>query len=234
MKNMLTGSNGTHFTTRLLRSAAVLLIVLGMSLAVWTATTPNAVAQSTAGDQDNRFVRMIEAELPQGKTIQNASKNELMAAVCAAIKRNRTSAAQIVRAASEAKPNWKKDILRTAFECVGTGDCNLLGRILRGAISANPGDASDLTEAAVTYAPDCAFGGGDDDEGNFGNAPGNQNPPPGSIGGGGASQGGRCQVCHVTSNGRRQTLTISCNAVPAHLRHGDTEGPCPVTPTQNP
>ena len=243
MKKLLTVSKGEHFAARVRRTLGVLLIGLGLSMALWVATTPVANAQDRPADQMSlNFVRMIEANLPQGQTMANASKQNLLNAVCAAIKKNRRSAAQIVRAAAEARQQWSKDIQRAAFNCVGTGrnNCDLLGDIYDALIAANPEDANEITELAVQLAPECAGsfqgrpGDVDEGEGNFGNAPGNQNPPPGSIGGGGGSQSGRCQVCHTSGNGKRQTLTISCNAVPAHLGHGDTEGPCPVTPTQNP
>ena len=37
----------------------------------------------------------------------------------------------------------------------------------------------------------------------------------------------RVTICHRTSSGRSVTITVSENAVPAHLAHGDTLGPCP-------
>ena len=234
MKTLLTVSKGEHFAARVLRTLAVLLIGLGLGAALWIATTPVASAQQMTP------ARMIEANLPQGQTMARAGKADLLSAICAAIKKNRRSAAQIVRAAAEARPQWSKDIQRAAFTCLGTGrnNCALLGEIHAALVAANPDDASEITELAIELAPDCAsaFRGGrtDEGEGNFGNVPGNQNPPPGSISGGGGSQAGRCQVCHRDGQGRRRTLTVSCNAVPAHIRHGDTEGPCPVTPTQNP
>ncbi|MEO5720020.1 MAG: hypothetical protein ABIR71_00945 [Chthoniobacterales bacterium] len=40
----------------------------------------------------------------------------------------------------------------------------------------------------------------------------------------------QCTVCHMN----RFTLTLPCQAVGGHLGHGDTIGPCAVTPTQNP
>lgn len=34
-------------------------------------------------------------------------------------------------------------------------------------------------------------------------------------------------ICHKTGSSKSVTITISRNALPAHLRHGDTVGPCP-------
>ena len=36
--------------------------------------------------------------------------------------------------------------------------------------------------------------------------------------------GKKITICHKGKN----TITVSVNAWPAHLRHGDTEGPCPA------
>jgi hypothetical protein len=33
-------------------------------------------------------------------------------------------------------------------------------------------------------------------------------------------------ICHRTGSGKRVTITIAEPALPAHLRHGDTIGPC--------
>jgi hypothetical protein len=41
--------------------------------------------------------------------------------------------------------------------------------------------------------------------------------------------GKKVTICHRTGSGKRVTITISRNALPAHLRHGDTTGPCPTT-----
>ena len=41
--------------------------------------------------------------------------------------------------------------------------------------------------------------------------------------------GKKVTICHRTGSKKKpfHTITVSANAVPAHLRHGDTLGPCP-------
>ncbi len=176
--------------------------------------------------------KMIESQLPQGKTTANASKVDYLAAVCEAVKKFKSAARAIVQAAVSAHPQWKNDILRSAFSCAGD-DCRLLGRILRGAIDASPGDASALTDLATQLAPGCAnsFGGGHggEDEGVFGVSPGtNLNPPPGSIGGG----GGQGNIVAVCVNG--QTLFVTPERAQELINSGDaTLGACQVTPSVN-
>ena len=234
MKQMLTPDTGTHFPARLLRSTVVLLTGVALGFALWTAIAPTSVAQ------DMTPMRLIQANLPAGKTLANATKEQLLSAVCAAIRKNRTQASQIVRSAMAARPAWSSDILRGAFDCAGRDDCALLGRIYREAVAANPDEASALTDLAVSLAPGCRFGDGKNvhdgghvvDHGwdGFGPAPANVLPPPGSIGGGGG-QGNTVAICH---NGR--TLFVSPRGAEQHLRNhpGDTLGPCVVTPNQNP
>jgi arabinan endo-1,5-alpha-L-arabinosidase len=41
---------------------------------------------------------------------------------------------------------------------------------------------------------------------------------------------GKVTICHRTGNGGWHTIRVSCNALPAHLRHGDRVGVC-ATPT---
>jgi hypothetical protein len=227
MKNMLSGINGTHVTARLLRSTAVVVMGVALGLALWAATAPDANAQGMSP------TRMIQEHLPQGVTIANASKPDLLSAVCAAVRKYSNAAPQIVRVAIEARRAWASDILRSAFECLDDKDCGLLGRTLNAAVSAHPDEAALLTDSAIRWAPNCAssFGGpGVVDDRGFGLAPLNQNPPPGSIGGGGA-QGNVIAVC---VNGR--TIFVSPRGAENLLNNnpGATLGPCVVTPITNP
>ena len=239
MKKLLTVSKGEHFATRVLRSLAVLFVALGLGTALWIATTPLAEAQGADAQQ------MLQSNLPANTTIAKANRGQLVAAVASAVKGSPGNIGQFVRLAAQARKSDVTEIVAAAIRALGRNpDCALVAQAVEAGIEANPDRASQIVEMSSNAAPNCRAeieqitrGGGadtDEGEGNFGNAAGNQNPPPGSITGGGGSQSGRCQVCHTSGNGKRQTLTISCNAVPAHLGHGDTEGPCPVTPTQNP
>ncbi len=208
------------------KATLVLLIGLALGTAFWVASTSTVQAQGMSP------TKMIESQLPQGKTTANASKADYLAAVCEAVKKFKSAARAIVQAAVSAKPQWKNDILRSAFSCAGD-DCRLLGRILRGAIDASPGDASALTDLATQLAPSCAssFGGGGhggEDEGVFGVAPGtNLNPPPGSIGGG----GGQGNIVAVCLNG--QTIFVTPERAQELINQGATLGACQVTPSVN-
>ncbi len=228
MKKMLTVSNSGPRSARIVKATSMLLISLALGTAFWVASTPVAQAEEMSP------TKMIESQLPSGKTTASANESEYLAAVGGAVRKYRSSAPQIVHAAVIAHPAWKKNILRAAFRNLGTEDCRLLNAVLHAAIASDGSDASELTDLAIELAPNCASafphaagGGGTEGEGNFGNPPGNVNPPPGSIGGGGG-QSNLVAVCH---NGH--TIFVAPPAVEAHLRHGDTVGPCVVTQIQN-
>lgn len=223
MKKLLMVSNGEHIAAQIAKSLGVLLTTLALG-AMFLGATTSAQAQNTPA-------QMIEAQLPQGKTIATADKAEFLSALCSAVSANRKAAPQIAAFAADVKSDWKEDILRTVFRCLGSEDCRLLGRVLR-ALSTGS-DSASLAALATELAPECAsaFGAAPpQDEGVFGVAPGNLNPPPGSIGGGGG-QGNVVAICH---NGR--TIFVSPQGAEAHLREhpGDTLGECQVTPITNP
>ncbi len=228
MTKMLKGSNGRHLSW--LRSTAVAIVGLGLAVALWSATVPMASAQG-GGD----MTRAVQDNLPRGQTVANASKADLLSAICAAVRKNRNQAPQIGRAIAQVRPDLAKDVLRTIFRCLGSDDCRLLGRVLRFVNEAVPDQASGNTSLALELAPDCATAfpgggpGGPDDGGNFGQGPANQNPPPGTIGGGGG-QGNVVAICH---NGK--TIFVSPQGAENHLKNhpGDSLGACVVTPSSN-
>ena len=228
MKKLLMVSNGELFGMRIFKAASAALIGCALALAFLVASAPLARAQGSDAE------KFLQAELGN-RSMQSVPKADFLQALCSAVKKHRSAAPQIVRVAVAARPEWKNDILRTAFNCLGTGDCRLLGGVLRGAIAGSPGDASELTALAIELAPGCASSfpgtGGEpgEDYGNFGTAPGNLNPVPGTIAGGGG-QGNVVAICH---NG--ETLFVSPGQAEEHLNNhpGDTLGGCVVTGTQN-
>jgi len=205
-----------------------LIIVAVTAAALWITSAPVGMAQ-------NSPAQLVESNLPHGKTIANASKADLLAAVCAAVKKAPKNAPQIARAVATARPDLAKDILRTAFRCVGTGDCGLLGRVYHAVVEVVPGEASGLTNAAVEIAPDCAgsfgarTGGGEPGLGNYDQGAANVNPLPGTIAGG----GGQSSVVAVCFNGVTRFFSPegAQNFINAHP--GAKVGACVVTPVTN-
>ena len=80
MNDMTMSSN--HTRTSWLRSTLVALVGLGLGVALWTATIPMTMAQG------NSPVRQVESNLPSGQSVANASKADLLSAICAAVKKN--------------------------------------------------------------------------------------------------------------------------------------------------
>lgn len=240
MKMLLKIYCGERLPAQMFRNALVLLVAAVLMTGFWAATTPLVSAAPVNATE------MLEANIPSKKSLANASKSDVLAAVTAAVKSSATNIGRFVKLAAQAHSGHTNDIVSAAIRALGRNpDCQLIVDAAEAGIEANPDAAASIVEAALRIAPACRgqienIGtrgegrGGEDGEGNFANAPANQNPPPGSVGGGSAGQAGQCQVCHRDGQGRRRTITISCNALPAHIGHGDTEGACPVTPTQNP
>ncbi len=249
MKKLLTVTKGDQLSFASLRTAFVFLVALALAATFWMATAPVAVAVQMTPKQ------MIEVELPQGKVLMMAKKPELAAAVCAAIKRNREAGPQIVRTAVTARPEWTKRIVETAIHCLGSEDCDAVAEIVSVGMTTDPDEASDLIDLALKLAPDCHGaidaagrsdgktvlndgktvlppGEGPAETGNYTNPPTNQNPPPGSIGGGGGfnPQDNRVTVCN---NGTEVRIRASNLAKYLSKHPGAHLGACGVTPRTN-
>lgn len=226
-----------------MKTLATLFFVASLLFAgFWVGTLPLASAREMTPAE------ILQSKLPPPKTLANATKQELLNAVCAAVRSQPAAGAQIVRAAVEARKAAAAEIVAEAIGCAkGPQNCALTGELVNAAIAASPDQAAAIVERATAAAPDCRgaieqalhnSGGargeniGGEAEG-FGSAPVNQNPPPGtfSAGGGGFNpQADKCTVCH---NGHE--ISIPCAQVEKYLSNhpGDTLGACQVTSTTN-
>jgi hypothetical protein len=79
--------------------------------------------------------------------------------------------------------------------------------------------------------------GGDDNQGRGGRGDGDNNGRGGRGDGDNGGRGGnddRVTICHRPPGNpsNTQTIVVNQSAVAGHLRHGDTLGPCPVSPSR--
>ena len=228
-----TARNNETFAPSAWKAGLSLLAVVALTGGVWFASLSGAqAAPATPGE-------MIQRHLPRNMTIANASDQQLLDAVCKAVRQHPGEAALLVRTAAGARQNLRTEILCMAIRCGrvsaadarDTRDCTWVLDVVREWINAQPSLASQLIESVSQCAPDCrealqSLGLG---EGNFTNPPVNINPPPGSVGGG--AGGNVCLVCH---NGHE--VQVACTDLEGFLKShsGDTAGPCQPTPTTNP
>jgi hypothetical protein len=176
---------------------------------------------------------MIEAELPRSMTIAHATDDQLLDAVCKAVRKSAKDAGLIVRTGAGARPGLRTDFLCRSIRCAhesGVADCDWVREIVREWIKKEPTLANQLMEAVAQCAPDCRDLFQNVGEGNFTTSPSNINPPPGTIGGG----GGAIEICVVCHNG--SNVEVPCSDVQDYLRshRGDTVGACQATPITNP
>ena len=88
---------------------------------------------------------LIESKLARNGTLKNASKQDLLAATCAAMKQWRQVASQIVGAAVKARKEFAQEIVRAVMPCAkpSARDC-----IIAAAIAAAPDQELAIREAA--------------------------------------------------------------------------------------
>jgi hypothetical protein len=124
-------------------------VVFAIPAGVWIATTPAAISR------DSPPATLLQAALPPKVTIENASKSDLLAATCAAVRNHRNSAAGIAMSAVGARGEFAADIVGTVLRCLGKVDCEKVGAIVKVAVSARPAAAQAISDAAVALAPKC-------------------------------------------------------------------------------
>jgi hypothetical protein len=177
---------------------------------------------------------IVESQLPAPKTLAKATKSEIFSAVCAAVKRFKKDAPQIVEVAITARKELAVEMVENVIHCLQKPDCGLIQDLVSAAITANPEAASEIADAALGATPNCADsiqqagirppGEGPAED------PTNQNPPPGSIGGGVDPQEATVLIC---DNGTQ--VNIAASQVQSYLQshQGAFVGNCQLTPDTN-
>ncbi len=130
-------------------SALLLLVVFLLGAGFWT------VAFSAVPAGEVKATDLIAAELPDNKTLKSASQMEFLSAVCAVVRRRRSSAAVITQTAVSLRREFAGEIVGMVMRCVGKMNCEFAGTIVAAAAAAD-GDLTKITDAATAKAPDCA------------------------------------------------------------------------------
>jgi hypothetical protein len=110
---------------------------------------------SAAPAREVNAADLIAAELPSKKTAKSATQTEFLSAVCAVVRRRRSSAAVITQTAVGLRRESAGEIVGMALRCIGKVDCESAGAIVAAAKAAE-GDTTKITDAAMAKAPDCA------------------------------------------------------------------------------
>lgn len=100
--------------------------------------------------------QMIEAHLPAGKTLQTATQAKLLAAICEAVKEDRSAAVAITATAVVRRAEFAGEIVGTVLQCSEKVDCEFAGMIVAAAVAAAPQSTVAINDAAVARAPDCS------------------------------------------------------------------------------
>ena len=223
-----------------LRAVLYLFVTAALAGGLWLATVPAARARTLTPTE------MIQENLPPGKTMKTATKPEFLSAVCEAVRRHRDAAGAITKVAVKAHHEYAADIVATVLRCSPNVDCAFVGRIVGEAVGEYPAAASEIDDAAIAIAPDCAGAIENatilDDKnipaegpGSFGSGPSNQLPPPGSVEGGNGGGGfnptqRRILVC---DNGTQRRVNENNLAAFLRAHPGSFIGTCQPTPTTN-
>jgi len=110
---------------------------------------------SGALDREPSATELIADGLPARKTLKNASKQDVLSAICRAVRKRRTSAAAITSAAVAARRDLAGDIVGVVLRCSGKIDCELVSTVVSWAMEAQ-GNAITISDAAIARAPNCA------------------------------------------------------------------------------
>lgn len=234
MKKLLTRKNSDTSRESAWITGFVFVICTVLGFTFWTSMTPTAKAREMTPKE------LIESQLPAPQTLAKASKFQVLSAICAAVKRFRKDAPQILEATITARKEFATDAVKSVIHCLEKPDCNLIQDLVNAAITANPEAASEIADAALDVTPSCADAiqlagikppGEGPNEANQTDGPTNQNPPPGSVAGGGVDpQEATTLIC---DNGTQ--VNVAASRVESYLQNhqGAFVGNCQLTPDTN-
>ncbi|HEY2714185.1 MAG TPA: hypothetical protein VGI60_16865 [Chthoniobacterales bacterium] len=110
---------------------------------------------SAALAKEPSATELIADGLPARKTLKNASKQDVLSAICRAVRKRRTFAAAITSAAVAVRHDLGADVVGVVLRCSGKIDCELVGTVVSAAMEAD-GNAITISDAAIARAPNCA------------------------------------------------------------------------------
>jgi hypothetical protein len=125
------------------------LTVLALATGLWLVAAPAALCSGLSPAE------LIEDALPKNITIARASKADLVSAVCAVVRKDRASGADLTSVAVAAHGELAGNIVETVLRCAGKVDCEYAGAIVEAAVAARPGVAKEISEAAIARTPKC-------------------------------------------------------------------------------
>src|ERR1700737_1878286 len=124
MKKLFMAAKSEVLAGPALKTGLSLIVGVALAAGFWFASSPRTQAAPATPAE------MIQSQLPSGKTIATASNQQLLDAVCKAVKKWPSEAGLIVRTAAGARRELRSEILCTAMRCLHQ-DCGWSVEILR-------------------------------------------------------------------------------------------------------
>ena len=214
------------------------LVILFLFAALWLAAAPASLSRALSPTE------LIENALPAKMTLQTAGKPDLLAAVCGAVRQQRKSGASLTTVAVAARGEFAGDVVATVLRCAGKVDCEYVGGVVRAAVSARPGAATTVSDAAMARKPNCEeaiqaavrAAAKSEESRVTTTAPSlsEQGPSLATTSGAEESFDPHEQLALVCDNGTQRAVRESLLASFLRSHAGASVGPCPPIPSPSP
>jgi len=209
-------------------------VVLALSVGFWFVATPASLSLGLSPAE------LIEDALPAKTTMAQANKADLLSAVCAVVRKDRSSGVAVTSVAVAARGKVAGAIVGTVLRCAGKIDCEYVGAIVEAAVAARPGAAKVISDAAKAQTPKCeeaieaAARRQDDLAKTNSSSPLEQGPVAGVSAGAEEEFDPLEQLALVCDDGTQRTVRQSQLDDFLHLHPEAMVGPCPPTPSPSP